>query len=69
MLAAAEERDMKVIVPNNDNFKGGFERKLYVASSLLWLKREQILGKIDNFSLTFFYAQNSSTYQLVDHFK
>lgn len=35
MLAAAEDRDMKVIVPNNDNFKGGFERKLYVASSLL----------------------------------
>ena len=35
MLAAADDRDLKVIVPNGDNFKLGFERKLYKSSSLL----------------------------------
>lgn len=34
-LCAAEERDMKVIVPNGDTFKKGARRKLYSASELL----------------------------------
>lgn len=35
MLCMADERGLKVIVPNGDNYKMGMERKLYDAESLI----------------------------------